>query len=208
MFMAFAFRRSVLAFCCVIGVSCSRPAASDDTKRDASPPPVGATLFTRLPATYTGVAFENRLTETREQNVFTYRNFYNGGGVGIGDLTGDSLPEVVFTSNQGGAHIYRNLGNFRFQDITKASGLETDRGSWTTGVTLADVNGDGRLDIYLSRAGSGEPRIRANQLWINQSTSADGTPHFKEMAAQYGIADEGYTTQAAFLGSPATGVSR
>ena len=197
--MVSAIRRLLLLTSSVVAASCSGPRATDDGPRDASPPPVGTTLFTRLPSTYTGVAFENRLTESREQNVFTYRNFYNGGGVAIGDLTGDSLPEVVLTSNQGGARIYLNLGSFRFRDITTSAGLETERGSWTTGVTLADVNGDGRLDIYLSRAGTAEPVARANQLWINEGPQSDGTPRFKEMAAQYGIADQGYSTHAAFF---------
>ncbi|HEX5074284.1 MAG TPA: VCBS repeat-containing protein [Gemmatimonadaceae bacterium] len=197
--MAFAVRRLLFLSCCFVAASCSRERATDDGPRDAAPPPVGTTLFTRLPATYTGVSFGNRLVESREHNVFTYRNFYNGGGVAIGDLTGDSLPEVVLTSNQDGPRVYLNLGSFRFRDITKASGLETEKGSWTTGVVLADVNGDGRLDIYLCRAGSGDPQSRANQLWINQGNASDGTPRFKEMASEYGVADPGYSTQAAFF---------
>jgi hypothetical protein len=198
--MASAIWRPLLVSCGCILLGCSgAKATDDDARRDAAPPPVGTTLFTRLPATYTGVAFENRLTESREQNVFTYRNFYNGGGVAIGDLTGDSLPEVVLTSNQGGAHVYLNLGSFRFRDVTKDVAIATARDSWTTGVTLADVNGDGRLDIYLSRAGSGEPRTRTNQLWINEGKQSDGLPRFEEKAAEYGIADDGYTTQAAFV---------
>jgi len=191
--------RRLLFVSCFVAASCSRERATDSGPSDAAPPPVGTTLFTRLPSTYTGVSFENRLVETREHNVFTYRNFYNGGGVAIGDLTGDSLPEIVLTSNQDGPRVYLNLGSFRFRDITKASGLETEKGSWTTGVVLADVNGDGRLDIYLCRAGSGDPKSRANQLWINQGNASDGTPRFKEMAREYGVADEGYSTQAAFF---------
>ena len=197
--MACVVRRLLFVSCCFVAASCSRERATDSGPRDAAPPPVGTSLFTRLPSTYTGVSFENRLVETREHNVFTYRNFYNGGGVAIGDLTGDSLPEVVLTSNEDGPRVYLNLGSFTFRDITKASGLETEKGSWTTGVVLADVNGDGRLDIYLCRAGSGDPKSRANQLWINQGNASDGTPRFKEMAEAYGIADEGYSTQAAFF---------
>ena len=150
-----------------------------------------------MPSSYTGVRFENRVTDTREFNVFTYRNFYNGGGVALGDLSGDGLPELVLTSNQGGPRLYLNLGQFRFRDITQEAGVaEQDR--WTTGVTLADVNGDGLLDIYVCHAGLKSGAARANTLYINQGLR-DGIPRFREMAAQYGIADTGYSTQAAFF---------
>src|SRR5437660_7707154 len=92
--------------------------------------------------------FENRHTETNDVNVFTYRNFYNGGGVAIGDLTRDALPEIVLTSNQGGPRLYLNEAQFHFRDVTDEAGLENKAASWPTAVTLADVNGDGRLDIY------------------------------------------------------------
>src|SRR6266566_4870791 len=123
-----------------------------DTKRDSAlpPPASGGKLFTLLPSSYTGVTFANRLTETRDFNVFTYRNFYNGGGVAIGDLTGDGLPEIVLTSNEGGPRLYLNLGHFQFRDITQEAGI-AESGRWTTGVTLADVNGDGDLDLFLIR---------------------------------------------------------
>ena len=141
--------------------------------------------------------FENRLHETRDNNVFRYRNYYNGGGVAIGDLTGDGLPEIVLTSNEGGPRVYLNLGKFHFRDITDAAGVaEHDR--WTTGVTLADVNGDGLLDIYVCQAGMKPGALRANTLYINQGMK-DGVPRFREMAAAYGIADTGYSTQAAFF---------
>ena len=156
-------------------------------------------LFTQLPSSATGVRFENHLEDTRELNVFTYRNYYNGGGVGIADLTGDGLPELVLTSNQGGPRLYLNQGKFHFRDVTKESGLTNRKGSWTTGVTIADVNGDGRLDIYLSKAGPGDPASRANELWINQGLNRDSVPTFKEMGKEYGVADEGYTTQAVFF---------
>src|SRR2546425_11571698 len=89
---------------------------------DPGLPPAAGRLFTRLPARYTGVRFENRLTETRDVNVFTYRNYYNGGGVAIGDLTGDGLPEIVLTSNLGGTRLYLNEGKFRFRDVTQEAG--------------------------------------------------------------------------------------
>ena len=159
--------------------------------------PAGETLFTLLAPSETGVHFENRLTETRDFNVFTYRNFYNGGGVALGDLTGDGLPEIVLTSNQDGPRLYLNLGGFHFRDVTDAAGIR-ETGRWTTGVTIADVNGDGRLDIYVCHAGLKPGALRANTLYINQGLQ-DGVPVFREMAAQYGIADTGYSKQAAFF---------
>src|SRR6266480_747424 len=160
------------------------------------PPAADGHLFTLLPPTYTGVRFENRLTDTRGLNVFTYRNYYNGGGVALGDLTGDGLPEIVLTSNQGGTRLYLNEGKFRFRDVTAEAGLHS-RG-WTTGVTLADVNGDGLLDIYVCHAGL-DPKLRANELYINQGLDAHGVPTFVEQAAAYGVADSGYSTQAVFF---------
>jgi len=174
---------------CVCG-GCS--AAADPT-----PPAADGHLFTRLPSAYTGVRFENRLTDTGELNVFTYRNYYNGGGTAIGDLTGDGLPEIVLTSNQGGTRLYLNEGKFRFRDVTEEAGLKSK--GWTTGVTLADVNGDGRLDIYICHAGLGDGKLRANELYINQGLNAAGVPTFVEQAATYGVADTGYSTQAVFF---------
>src|SRR5438094_1588499 len=171
--------------------------AGCSARPDPTLPPADSRLFTRLPSGYTGVRFENRLTDTRELNVFTYRNFYNGGGVALGDLSGDGLPEMVLTSNLGGTRLYLNDGKFRFRDVTAQAGLHS-RG-WTTGVTLADVNGDGRLDIYVCHAGLGDGRLRANELYINQGLNADGVPTFVEQAAAYGVADTGYSTQGVVL---------
>ena len=185
----------LLLFLLAIAAGCS------DTKSNppatVTPPPTGGTLFTRMPSSYTGVHFENRLTDTRDLNVFTYRNYYNGGGVALGDLTGDGLPEIVLTSNEDGPKLYLNLGHFRFRDVTKDAGI-AESGRWTTGVTLADVNGDGKLDIYACHAGLKPGALRANTLYINQGMTG-GIPRFKEMAAQYGLADTGYSTQAAFF---------
>ena len=174
-------------------------AACSGAAGSAAAPAADGRLFTLLPSSYTGVQFENRLTETNDLNVFTYRNYYNGGGVGIGDLTGDGLPEIVLTSNQGGPRLYLNEGKFHFRDVTDEAGLVNKDGSWTTGVTLADVNGDGRLDIYVCKAGKVQGALRANELWINQGLNAHGVPTFVEVAAAYGIADTGYSTQAVFF---------
>ncbi|MHC4611037.1 MAG: VCBS repeat-containing protein, partial [Planctomycetota bacterium] len=126
------------------------------------------------------------------------RNYYNGGGVALGDLTGDGLPELLLTSNLDANRLYLNEGEFRFRDVTEEAGV-AGKGSWATGVTLADVNGDGLLDIYLCYAGDVAGERRANELYIHRGLDANGVPSFTEMAAAYGIADEGYSTHAVFF---------
>ncbi len=191
-------QRSPLVWLCfVIGCSGASPPADD--ARSGSRPAIDGKLFTKMPSAYTGVRFENRVIDTREFNIFTYRNFYNGGGVAVGDLNGDSLPEMVLTSNQDGPRVYLNEGGFKFRDITDDAGLRQRGSSWSTGVTLADVNGDGRLDIYVCRAGNQTPDRRANALWINEGVDKHGVPSFAEKAREYGVADEGYAMHAAFL---------
>ena len=181
-----------LALC----VGCS---GSDSERRALDPPPpVGEQLFTLLPPSVTGVDFENRLEETREFNVFTYRNFYNGGGVALGDLTGDGLPELVLTSNLEGSRLYLNEGEFRFRDITRRAGV-AGRGLWATGVTLADVDGDGLLDLYVCYAGDVEGDRRSNELYVHEGVDESGLPSFREAAADYGLAEQGYSTHAAFF---------
>ena len=177
---------------------CNRQADAPSAKRDATAPAADAHLFTLMPSAYTGVAFQNRVTDTKDVNVFTYRNHYNGGGVALGDLNGDGLPEIILTANEGGAKLYLNEGAFRFREITSAAKL-ANNDTWTTGVTLADVNGDGKLDIYVCHAGKEPGKRRANQLFINQGNDANGVPQFKDMAAEYGLTDGGYSTQAVFF---------
>ena len=182
----------------VVG-GCSGTDRPSDEARTTTAPAVNGHLFTMLPSSYTGVRFENRVTDTRDLNVFTYRNFYNGGGVALGDFTGDGLPEILLTSNEGENRLYLNERNYRFRDVTSEAGLERKRGKWATGVTIADVNGDGLLDIYICYAGKVDAAHRANELYLNKGKGKDGVPTFTEVAAQYGIADEGYSTQAVFF---------
>src|SRR5688572_12539167 len=185
----------LIAFWIVAGCSGDGSAAAVAKGAAADP---GGKLFTLLPSSHTGVRFENRLEESRDLNVFTYRNFYNGGGVALGDLTGDGLPELLLTSNLNGNRLYLNQGEFRFRDVTDAAGIG-GQGFWATGVTFADVNGDGRLDVYVCYAGNVAGERRANELYVNKGLNEDGVPTFTEMAAAYGIADEGYATHAAFF---------
>src|SRR5688500_14545283 len=104
--------------------ACSR--ADGSAKKVTEAPANEGHLFTRLPSSYTGVQFENRLTDTREMNIFTYRNYYNGGGVALADLTGDGLPEVLLTPNQGGSKLYLNKGNYRFDHVPEKPGAKGD----------------------------------------------------------------------------------
>ncbi|NUQ21117.1 MAG: VCBS repeat-containing protein [Gemmatimonadaceae bacterium] len=188
-----------LAVLGIVAACSGREPSPDHLIQSVDPPASADQLFQRLPAAVTGVRFANRVHDRSDRNVFTYRNYYNGGGVAIGDLNGDGRPEIVLTSNEEGPSLFLNEGNFHFRDVTAAAGIAAEGDSWTTGVALADVNGDGLLDIYICRAGPFPPARRANQLWINQGPDRDGVPVFKEMARSYGVADEGYSTQAVFL---------
>lgn len=151
-------------------------------------------LFHRLDASDTGVSFENRLTESEEWNILAYEYYYNGGGVAVGDFNNDSLPDVYFTGNQVSNKLYLNKGNLQFEDITEQAGVAGRTDSWTTGVTVADVNGDGYLDMYVCYSGPLDAAKRKNQLFIN-----NGDLTFTDQAEAYGVADAGYSTQATFL---------
>ncbi|HSN09073.1 MAG TPA: FG-GAP-like repeat-containing protein, partial [Hanamia sp.] len=140
------------------------------------------------------IHFTNSLKETKEFNVFNYRNFYNGGGVAIGDLNNDGLPDIFFTSNQGPNKLYLNKGNMKFEDISARAGFGNKK-QWSTGVVLVDINGDGWLDIYVCNAGNMfDSSLRRNQLFINNHNLT-----FTECAAKYGLDNDGYTTQASFF---------
>lgn len=136
-------------------------------------------LFELVSADETGVDFQNTLTETPQMNIFSYLYFYNGGGVAAGDLNGDDLPDLYFTSNLENNKLYLNEGNFSFRDITETAEVGGQKG-WTTGVTMADVNGDGRLDIYVSQLGDYQNIRGKNQLYINQGNDAQGAPIFRK----------------------------
>jgi hypothetical protein len=150
-------------------------------------------LFQLMPSSQTGIDFNNKVDDKKDFNIFKYRNFYNGGGVAIGDVNNDGKPDIFFTSNQGKNRLYINKGNWQFEDVTDKAGVGGIH-KWHTGVTMVDINGDGWLDIYVSNSGEIEGDDRANELYINQK---DGT--FKEEAHQYGLDDKGLTTQVAFF---------
>ncbi|MBL7698703.1 MAG: VCBS repeat-containing protein [Chitinophagaceae bacterium] len=150
-------------------------------------------LFSLLTPAETGISFNNEVKDTKKLNIFNFRNFYNGAGVSIGDINNDGLPDIFFTANQSKNKLYVNKGNWKFEDVTDAAGIK-NLNKWYTGVTMADVNGDGWLDIYVCNSGGLVGYNHPNELYINQK---NGT--FAEEAAKYGLDDKGLTTHAAFF---------
>ncbi len=150
-------------------------------------------LFVLLDSAATGVDFINHVYNTEDYNIFNYRNFYNGGGVGIGDINNDELPDIFFTSNLGANKLYLNKGNLQFQDISATAGIEESQ-NWSTGVVMIDINQDGLQDIYVCNAGYRKEAAQHNALYIN-----NGDLTFTEKASEYGLDDGGYTTHAAFF---------
>ncbi|HEV2483062.1 MAG TPA: VCBS repeat-containing protein [Puia sp.] len=155
-------------------------------------------LFSLLPPERTGIDFQNTLTETPDLNILKYEYAYNGGGVAIGDVNGDGLPDIYLTANQLPAKLYLNLGHLKFRDITAEAGVGGTEG-WKTGATICDVNGDGLPDIYLCYSGNGPASTRRNQLFINKGL-VNGIPVFEDRAAAYGLDGGGAnSTQASFF---------
>ncbi|WPO78255.1 VCBS repeat-containing protein [Flavobacterium sp. KACC 22761] len=148
-------------------------------------------IFTTLDRSDTGIDFSNNLTENDSLNYFTYNYIYLGGGVATGDINNDGLVDIYFTGNQVSNKLYLNKGNLKFEDITEKAGVGGDS-RWYTGVAMADVNGDGFLDIYCSVGGKFGPKN--NQLYIN-----NGNGTFTEKAKEYGIDDVGNSVQGTFF---------
>lgn len=145
-----------------------------------------------------GITFRNDLNSTIDFNIINYMYFYNGGGVATGDFNGDGLPDIYFTANQEPNKLYLNKGNFKFVDVTALAQVEGFSG-WATGVTTVDVNGDGRLDIYVSYLGDYLIYKGKNQLFINEGVDENGVPKFTDRAMEYGLDLVGFSTQAAFF---------
>src|SRR6266536_94228 len=150
-------------------------------------------LFTLMPSSYTGITFANNISYNNQMNPYTNHGFYNGGGVAVGDINNDGLPDLFFCSNQGQNKLYLNKGNFKFEDITIKAGL-VEEGLWSTGATFVDITGDGLLDLYVCRAMDYKAGIRGNRLYINR-----GNRTFTEKASSYGLVSPGISTQAAFF---------
>ena len=184
----FAIQYTLIITACVLLFACQ-----DKPSRDLYPEELIGGLEL-LPAEKTGIDFSNTITESTFFNHYYYSQMYVGSGVAIGDINNDGLEDVFFGGNQVADRLYLNKGNFQFEDITKKSKAAKNAG-WTWGVTMADVNADGYLDIYVSRNGNfDDPEDRRNQLYINNQDLT-----FTESAQKYGLGDYGFSTQAVFF---------
>ena len=153
--------------------------------------------FNFVEADSSGIDFINKITENDSINVVNFQYCYNGGGVGIGDFDGNGLPDIVFTGNQVSSALYLNQGNLEFKDVTEKANFKTS--SWVTGVSITDINSDGRDDIYLNVGGANCHNDCPNLLFVNQGVGADGVPIFMEQAKEYGLNDGNYAQQSVFF---------
>ncbi len=151
------------------------------------------TMFSLMDEETTEISFINQIENKEDFNIFTYRNFYNGGGVSIGDINNDGLSDIYMTSNFGKNKLYLNKGNLKFEDISEAANVGGNR-AWSTGVAMVDLNSDGLLDIYVCNAGNIKGDNQKNELFIN-----NGDLTFTEKASAYNLDEDGSTTHAAFF---------
>ena len=154
-------------------------------------------FFEILDSSQTGLFFSNRLTPTKEFNMFKYMYYYNGGGIGTGDFNNDGLMDLFMSANQSENKLYLNKGNLQFSDVTQAARIPQD-GAWSTGVSVVDINNDGLLDIYICRVGEYETLHGRNQLLICKGISKEGIPFYEDEAKIYGLDFSGFSTQAVF----------
>lgn len=178
--------RSFTLLCLLLLTACSRLKETPVIRHDAP-------LFTLLSSENSGVDFINAVKDEENFNILSYRNFYNGGGVAIGDINNDGLADIFFTANRGKNKLYLNKGNLVFEDISTRAGIEGAHG-WRTGVAMADVNSDGLLDIYVCNSGDLKGDNRENELFLN-----NGDLTFSEKAAEYNLNNKGFSTHASFF---------
>ncbi len=155
-------------------------------------------LFRYLSSDDTGIDFVNIIEETDILNILNYEHFYNGSGVGAGDFNNDGLVDLYFTANMTSNRLYLNEGDLNFKDVTEIAGVQ-GMGSWSTGSSVVDINGDGMLDIYVCSSTLSGGTARRNLLYINNGLNEDDIPTFTESAVAYGIADQGSSMHAAFF---------
>lgn len=181
----------LVSFLSLILVSCEQAPSTDTENEQAAS--AAHTFFELLPASQTGIDFTNLVEESDSFNILSHQNFYNGGGVAIGDINNDGLPDIYFTANMGANKLFLNKGNFTFEEITNQAGV-AGANAWSTGVTMVDINSDGWLDIYVSQAGRSAEDRQGNELFVN-----NGDLTFSEQAGTFGLDAPGFWTQAAFF---------
>ncbi len=152
-------------------------------------------LFQSVSPDHSNIHFNNHIIENDTINPFDLPNMYNGGGVGIGDFNNDGLPDIYFTGNQVPCKLYLKKGDFKFEDVTDIAQVNGN-GQWCRGVSVVDINNDGLLDIYVCATILPEAEKRQNLLYVNQGVNKEGIPVFKEMAKEYGLNDDSYSTMA------------
>ncbi len=177
----------------VLGMSLWFTSCTSKSEEKEAQKAVAPTLFSLLPSSHTGIDFVNEVENQKNFNIFKYRNFYNGGGVAIGDINNDGLPDIYLTGNMVSNKLYLNKGGLKFEDISASAGVEGSK-PWSTGVVMVDINQDGLLDIYVSNAGNMEGDNHDNDLYIN-----NGDLTFTERAEEFNLAKTGFTTHASFF---------
>lgn len=180
---------SILILACIFISACkekkNEKSSTENTKR----------IFQKLESNYSGIEFQNTITANVEtlENLFNYDYFYNGAGVGVLDFNNDGLQDIFFCGNQVANKLYKNLGDFKFEDVSNSANINLNK-NWSNGVSIVDINNDGWSDIYVSQGGPYNREKRSNLLYINQK---NGT--FSEQAQAYGLADQGISTQTVFF---------
>lgn len=154
---------------------------------------VDSPQFKLLSTETTGINFINDLVSTDDFNVYKYRNFYNGGGVALGDINNDGLQDIYLTSNLNENKLYLNKGDFKFEDISEKANVAGTK-AWSTGVSMVDINADGYLDIYVCNSGDVKGDNKQNEFFIN-----NGDLTFTERASELGLDDKGFSTHASFF---------
>lgn len=157
------------------------------------------TLFRKIDPSQSGINFSNDITENDTINILDNEFTYNGAGVAVGDLNGDGLQDIYFCGNQVENKLYLNKGEMKFEEIITKANAQKTKGQWSSGVTFVDINSDGKLDIYVCNTMIEDTSLLRDMLFVNQGNDAEGIPHFKEMAAEYGILDNNHNSISTFF---------